>query len=151
MLKRHPIRMAVLAIAGIAWLCFPGCGAEEAAHEPEQPGTTQSDPGGSGAQGHTWKAAMQEGLRGSPAEAAAAHEKQLRAQGASPSNSGDGQDSNCVRAAGGPEAASFQPTTNQPSIPLSGLPVCRGLAGTPAPSAPVEAADAELVSRPSGD
>lgn len=147
MLKRHPTRMAAAAIAGLAWFCFPGCGTEEAAQEPEAPGATEAHPGGSGAQGQAWKVAMREGLRGSPTEAAAAHEKQPRPQSSSPSSRGDGQDSNCVRAAGVPEPASLQPTTNQLSIPLTALPVCHGVAGTPAPSAP----DAELVPRPSGD
>jgi hypothetical protein len=125
MLKRRGVRMTGAVIAGVAWLCFSGCGAEEAAQGPEEPGATQVDPGGSGAQAQALEPAMREGLRETAVGTQPDHEKQLRPQSSSVSDGGNGRGSNCVRAAATPQAASFVSTTNPLSIPVTALTVCR--------------------------
>jgi hypothetical protein len=141
MLKRRDVRMAGAVIAGVAWLCFTGCGAEEAAQGPEEPGATQVDPGGAGAQAQTFEPAMWEGLRETAVGTQPDHEKQLRPQSSSRSDGGDGRPS-CVRAAAAPETVSPLPTTDQLNIPLTALTVCGKAPGT---------GEVELVQSASGD
>jgi hypothetical protein len=124
MLKRRDVRMAGAVIAGVAWLCFSGCGAEEAAQGPEEPGATQVDPGGAAAQAQTLEPVMREGLRETGGGTPPAPEKQLRPRSSNRSDGGDGRPS-CVRAAAAPETASHLPTTDQLDIPLTALTVCR--------------------------
>jgi len=125
MLKRRGVRMAGAIIAGVAWLCFSGCGAEEVAQGPEEPGATQVDPGGSGAQARALEPALREGLRETAVGTQPDHEKQLRPQSSSRSDGEHGRRPNCVRAAAAPETASSVPTTNQLTVPVTALTVCR--------------------------